>query len=221
MASEYENLTAVATVGEGRFGTIQLVRHSDNADYFALRVTRQEHDDAVSKMDTGDTDPSKLASLTSPLIVRFFVAFGDENHAYLLLESAAGEELARLFADESQPQDTSSRFFVASIIEAFDQMCHRVLIYKTLANDGGFPRVHDLGFGKWAADRVANGCGAVNQAARKDVDWWILGILIYEMLSSYPPFYDEDPMKTYAKIMRAKISSSLLPEQEAHWRRYA
>ncbi len=26
------------------------------------------------------------------------------------------------------------------------------------------------------------------------------------MLASYPPFYDEDPMKTYQKIMRGKVS---------------
>ncbi len=39
----------------------------------------------------------------------------------------------------------------------------------------------------------------------KGVDWWTLGILIYEMLASYPPFYDEDPMMTYAKISRGKI----------------
>jgi serine/threonine protein kinase len=32
------------------------------------------------------------------------------------------------------------------------------------------------------------------------------GIFIYEMLASYPPFYDEDPMKTYAKIMQGTIN---------------
>jgi len=40
----------------------------------------------------------------------------------------------------------------------------------------------------------------------KGVDWWTLGIFIYEMLASYPPFYDEDPMKTYAKIMHGSIT---------------
>jgi serine/threonine protein kinase len=32
-----------------------------------------------------------------------------------------------------------------------------------------------------------------------------IGIFIYEMLASYPPFYDEDPMKTYSKIMAGTI----------------
>lgn len=44
------------------------------------------------------------------------------------------------------------------------------------------------------------------QGHSKGVDWWTLGILIYEMLASYPPFYDEDPMKTYAKIMHGQLS---------------
>jgi len=38
------------------------------------------------------------------------------------------------------------------------------------------------------------------------VDWWALGILIYEMLAGYPPFYDENPLSVYKKIVEAKLT---------------
>jgi protein kinase A len=37
------------------------------------------------------------------------------------------------------------------------------------------------------------------------VDWWSLGILIFEMLAGYPPFYDDDHLKLYEKILQGKI----------------
>lgn len=35
----------------------------------------------------------------------------------------------------------------------------------------------------------------------KAVDWWSLGVLIYEMNSGFPPFYHDDHMKLYEKIL--------------------
>eukprot|EP00962_Isochrysis_galbana_P055297 scaffold27038_cov124-Isochrysis_galbana.AAC.3 len=39
----------------------------------------------------------------------------------------------------------------------------------------------------------------------KAVDWWALGILIYEMMAGYPPFYDEEPLGIYQKILEGKL----------------
>ena len=38
------------------------------------------------------------------------------------------------------------------------------------------------------------------------VDWWALGILIFEMLVGYPPFFDDTPFKIYEKILAGKLA---------------
>jgi serine/threonine protein kinase len=40
----------------------------------------------------------------------------------------------------------------------------------------------------------------------KAVDWWALGVLIYEMTLGYPPFYDNSPIQIYEKIVQGRIS---------------
>ena len=44
------------------------------------------------------------------------------------------------------------------------------------------------------------------QGYGKAVDYWGIGILIYELLAGYPPFYDnDDPKKIYKKITQGII----------------
>ncbi len=64
--------------------------------------------------------------------------------------------------------------------------------------------------------RVASRCAVVRggaflllrvvQGHGKGVDWWTLGILIYEILAGQPPFVDDDPMGIYQQILAGKLS---------------
>lgn len=38
------------------------------------------------------------------------------------------------------------------------------------------------------------------------MDWWAFGVLIYEMLAGYPPFYEEDTAQTYQRILHGRFT---------------
>ena len=46
----------------------------------------------------------------------------------------------------------------------------------------------------------------VVQGHGKAVDWWAFGVLVYEMLAGYPPFYDEDTTQTYQRILHGRFN---------------
>ena len=71
-----------------------------------------------------------------------------------------------------------------------------------------------LGFAKEVSTVTWTLCGTPDYIApevittkpyNKSVDWWSLGVLIFEMLAGYTPFYDSTPMKTYEKILAGKV----------------
>lgn len=44
------------------------------------------------------------------------------------------------------------------------------------------------------------------QGHGKAVDWWAFGVLVYEMMAGYPPFYEEDTTQTYQRILHGKFT---------------
>jgi len=44
------------------------------------------------------------------------------------------------------------------------------------------------------------------QGHGKAVDWWAFGVLLYEMLAGYPPFYEEDTAQTYQRILHGRFT---------------
>lgn len=47
------------------------------------------------------------------------------------------------------------------------------------------------------------------QGYNKAVDWWALGVLIYEMAAGYPPFFADQPIQIYEKIVSGKVRCAM------------
>jgi len=216
-----ENLLVIGTLGKGSFGHVQLVKDSKTGKTYALKAVSKQQIVQTGQQGHIMSEKRVMTMLHHPFLIKLFATYKDRDRLYFLLEPSLGGELfsvlrARTFFDED-----TARFYAASVISAFEYMHARNIIYRDLKPENllldaqGYLKVTDFGFAKIVTGRTYTLCGTPDYLAPeivagkghgKGVDWWTLGILIFEMLSSYPPFYDEDPMKTYAKIMHGKIS---------------
>merc|ERR1712087_202153 len=118
--------------------------------------------------------------------------------------------------------DDQSKFYAAQVGAAFAHIHSKNIIHRDLKPENillcqnGYSKLTDFGFAKIMepGTRTYTLCGTpeyiapevlLNKGHGKPVDWWTLGILIYEMIVGYPPFVDEDPMGIYQKILSGKI----------------
>merc|ERR1711972_512971 len=161
-----------------------------------------------------------MSMLDNPFLVNLRATYKDEYRVYFLLEACLGGELFTILRKMRSFDEATARFYCSCVVEAFDYMHQRDIIYRDLKPENlvltntGYLKVTDFGFAKIVPNKTFTLCGTpdylapeivTGQGHGKGVDWWTLGILIYEMLASFPPFFDDEPIETYRKIIKGRV----------------
>lgn len=78
----------------------------------------------------------------------------------------------------------------------------------------GYLKLTDFGFAKIIDGRTYTLCGTpeylapeilLNKGHGKGVDWWTLGVILYEMIAGIDPFSDDEPMLIYKNILKGVV----------------
>ena len=119
--------------------------------------------------------------------------------------------------------DDATRFYISELVLVLQYLHGRRIAYRDLKPENiiidrqGHVKVTDFGFAKHMKDGTSTMCGTPEYLAPEiirgepydeRVDWWALGILMYEMLVGYPPFFDDvhdNPLNIYTKILAGKV----------------
>lgn len=219
--ADYEQLR---TLGTGSFGRVRLVKHKTTGKFYAMKMLWKSVVIQLKQVQHILNENSVLDEINHPFLVNLVSHFQDKDRLYLVLELVEGGELFYYLRKAGRFSTSQAKFFAAEVILAMEYMHSLDIVYRDLKPENilldtdGHVKVTDFGFAKRVKDKTWTFCGTPEYVAPeiiltkghgKPVDWWAIGVLIYEMLAGYTPFYDDDPLKLYEKIVYGKV---LFPE---------
>ncbi|XP_059241293.1 cAMP-dependent protein kinase catalytic subunit PRKX [Mustela nigripes] len=219
-AYRLQDFDTLATVGTGTFGRVQLVKDKTAKHFFALKVMSIPDVIRLKQEQHVHNEKSVLKEVSHPFLVKLFWTCHDDRFLYMLMEFVPGGELFSYLRNRGRFSSSTGLFYSAEIVCAIEYLHSREIVYRDLKPENilldreGHIKLTDFGFAKKLVDKTWTLCGTPEYLAPeviqskghgRAVDWWALGILIFEMHSGFPPFFDDNPFGIYQKILAGKI----------------
>ncbi|KAK3283862.1 hypothetical protein CYMTET_8458 [Cymbomonas tetramitiformis] len=209
-----------AILGMGAFGKVVLVKYLEQ--FFALKciVVQQILRHGLQEHLLRERDIMLMCY--SPFLVSLYCTLRDSRSLYMIMETVHGGELYNYLQGlpEKRVSEKSAKFYTACTLLAFEylhdrEIAHRDLKPENLLLDAkGYLKLTDFGFSKRIEGRSFTTCGTPDYMAPElfshgghtaAVDWWALGVLIYEMVSGVTPFFTNDEVLRVQMVKRGKF----------------
>ena len=210
-----KDFEVLSILGKGGFGTVVLAKkvsregrqkERDEGNLYAMKIVKKYK--VLSSKDTDHTKAERniLTTMDHPFIVKMMYAFQTKARLFLVLEFAQGGELFTLLEKETTFDEHWSRFYLGEIALALGYLHEKNVIYRDikpeniLLSQSGHVKLADFGLCKeniTENDAALTFCGTIEYMApeilykrghNKEVDWWSLGILMWDMMNGSQPF---------------------------------
>jgi serine/threonine protein kinase len=214
----YKDLKKLGLLGCGGFGAVELVENVKTSETYALKALSKGY---VIKcgMQAGIMSEKNVQLLcSSPFIVMLYETYNIDPSLYFLLELSLGGELYATYNKKNfWGKVEMAKYYVAGTLFAFDHLHERHVIFRDLkpenllVTDKGHMKLTDMGLAKVVLGKTFTTCGTPDYFAPEiiggkghtdAVDWWMLGILGFELMSGHPPFESATPIQIYSKVQK-------------------
>lgn len=220
-----ENFRFCSVLGRGHFGKVILAQYENTGEYFAIKALKKG--DIIARDEVESLLAEKRIfevanSMRHPFLVNMFACFQTKSHVCFVMEYAAGGDLMmHIHADVfSEPRAV---FYTACVVLGLQYLHENKIIYRDLKLDNllldteGYVKIADFGLckeGMGYGDRTGTFCGTPEFLApevltetsyTRAVDWWGLGVLIFEMLVGESPFPGDDEEEVFDSIVNDEV----------------
>ncbi|XP_023029877.1 serine/threonine-protein kinase N isoform X1 [Leptinotarsa decemlineata] len=220
-----DHFRLISVLGRGHFGKVILSQYKNTGEYFAVKALKKGDIIARDEVESllSEKRIFEVANcIRHPFLVNLFACFQTEAHVCFVMEYAAGGDLMmHIHADVfSEPRAV---FYAACVVLGLQYLHENKIIYRDLKLDNllldteGYVKIADFGLckeGMGFGDRTGTFCGTPEFLApevltetsyTRAVDWWGLGVLIFEMLVGESPFPGDDEEEVFDSIVNDEV----------------
>ncbi|GAB6029101.1 hypothetical protein CHUAL_004884 [Chamberlinius hualienensis] len=204
--SDFEFLKVI---GKGSFGKVLLAKHKSDGKIYAVKVLQKK---AILRRNEARHIMSErnvlLKNLNHPFLVGLHFSFQTKNKLYFVLDYVNGGELFFHLQQQRFFSEARAKFYAAEMASAIGYL-HSQGIGHIVLTDFGLCKEGIVG-----TDTTNTFCGTPEylapeilqkQAYDRSVDWWCLGVVLYEMLFGLPPFYSRNMTEMYDNILHKPL----------------
>ncbi|KAM4522535.1 cGMP-dependent protein kinase 2 [Odontesthes bonariensis] len=206
------------TLGVGGFGRVELMTTVNHGIYYAMKRVSKKQIVAKRQEEHMMFEKKILKAIQCDFIVRLYAAFKDTRYIYMVMEFCGGGEIWTKLKEVGRFDEPIAMFCTACVVEAYAYLHKKSIMYRDLKPENlmldikGYIKLVDFGFAKELVrgEKTYSFVGTPeymapeiikNQGHDFAVDFWSLGILIFELLVGSPPFSSSEPQKIYSKIL--------------------
>ena len=196
----------------------------ETGSLYAMKILKKSHLAKQTQIERTKTERKVLKMVNHPFIMKLHYAFQTDDKLYLVLDYCPGGELFFHLSRHRQFPEGVARFYAAELLLAISHMHLNKIIYRDLKPENvlldaqGHVKLGDFGLAKCGIIHPYKGaqsvCGTpeymapeilLSQGHGFCVDYWGLGMLIFEMMTGLPPWYTTDRTKLCNRLTRARL----------------
>uniref|UniRef100_A0A6Q2WRN8 protein kinase C n=1 Tax=Esox lucius TaxID=8010 RepID=A0A6Q2WRN8_ESOLU len=220
-----QDFKLIAVLGRGHFGKVLLTEYKKTGSLYAIKALKKGDIVARDEVDSLMCEKRIFETVNSshhPFLVNLFACFQTPEHVCFVMEYTAGGDLMmHIHADVFT--ETRAVFYAACVVLGLQFLHDHKIVYRDLKLDNllldtqGYVKIADFGLckeGMGYGDRTSTFCGTpeflapevlTDTSYTRAVDWWGLGVLVYEMLVGESPFPGDDEEEVFDSIVNDEV----------------